>query len=65
MVETIMAEMNPRKLPADWIGRNDFVPFQQILTRETDDSRYRILSQLLANEFSELKTHQAEAQRAG
>jgi hypothetical protein len=54
-----------KKMQPDWIGTNNFVQFQEVLNRATDDGKFRILSQLLANEFAEFKKPQAQARRAG
>jgi hypothetical protein len=47
MVKTFMTKMTQEEMQADTIATNNIVRFQDLLNNETDDSRYRILSQLL------------------
>jgi hypothetical protein len=65
MVETIMTKMTQEKMEADWIATKNIVRFQKLLKSETDDARYRILSQLLAEEFRKFNEPLAEARHAG
>jgi hypothetical protein len=64
MLETTMAKMTQEELQADWTATKNIVRFQELLNGETDDGRYEILAQLLANEFKKLKP-QAETLLAG
>jgi hypothetical protein len=61
MVETIMAKMTQEQMQADWTTTKNIVGFQELLDGETDEGRYSILSQLLADEFKKFKKPQAEA----
>ena len=58
-----MTKMTQDELQADWIATKNIVQFQELLNGETDDGRYEILAQLLANEFEKLKP-KAEPQNA-
>jgi hypothetical protein len=64
-METIMKKMTQEELRADWIATKNIAGFQELLKIETDDGRYRILSQLLADEIAKFKKPQTEAQHAG
>jgi hypothetical protein len=61
MVETIMAKKTQEQMQADWTATKNIVGFQEMLNGETDDGRYKILSQLLSDEFGKFKKPQAEA----
>jgi len=61
MLETIMAKMTQEQMQADWTATKNIVGFQELLNGETDDGRYRILSQLLSDEFGKFKKPRAEA----
>jgi hypothetical protein len=56
-----MAKMTQEQMQADWTATRNIVGFQELLNGETDDGRYRILSQLLSEEFGKFKKPQAEA----
>jgi hypothetical protein len=64
-VETVMTKMTQEQMQTDWTATKNIVRFQELLNSETDDGRYRILSQLLVEEFGKFKKPQAEAQHAG
>ena len=64
MLETIMAKMTQEQMQADWSATKNIVGFQDLLNGETDDGRYSILSQLLAEEFKKFKKPKAEALRS-
>ena len=61
LLETIMAKMTQEQMQADWIATKNIAGFQELLNGETDDGRYRILSQLLSEEFGKFKKPLAEA----
>ena len=50
-----MGQMTKDELSADWVATQNIVRFQELLKRETDDGRYKILALLLANEFEKFK----------
>jgi hypothetical protein len=54
-METITTKMTPEEMQADWIATRNIIRFQESLNGETDDSKYRILSQLLVKEFAQLE----------
>lgn len=56
-----MAKMTQEQMQADWTATKNIVGFQELLNGETDDGRYRILSQLLSDEFGKFKKPPAEA----
>jgi hypothetical protein len=64
MPETIMAKMTQEQMQADWTATKNIVGIQALLDGETDDGRYSILSQLIAEEFKQFKEPQAEAPRS-
>ncbi len=43
------------ELRADWIAAQNITRFQNLLKSETDESRYRILEGLLADEFQKFR----------
>ncbi len=49
---------------ADWTATKNIAGFQEMLNGETDDGRYKILSQLLSDEFGKFKNPQAEAAKS-
>ena len=55
MMESIMMKMIPEERRADWAAPQDGVRFQEKLNAATDDGRYKILGQLLADEFRKFK----------
>jgi hypothetical protein len=55
MERVIMGQMAKDELWADWVATQNIVRFQELLKRETDDGRYKILALLLANEFEKFK----------
>ena len=50
-----MMKMIPEERRADWAAPQDGVRFQEKLNAATDDGRYKILGQLLADEFRKFK----------
>ena len=58
MLETTMTKMTQDELRAGWIATENIVRFQDLLNGETDDGRYRVLAQLLADEFEKFKKPQ-------
>jgi len=64
MLETIMAKMTQEQIQADWTATKNIDGFQELLNGETDDGRYRILSQLLSEEFGKLEKPSAEASKS-
>ena len=60
MIKTALEE-----LQADWTATKNIVRFQELLNGETDDGRYEILAQLLADGFEKFKKPQAKPQNAG
>lgn len=54
-----MTKMTLKEQQVDWIATKNTARFQELLNDETDDGRYRILSQLLAEEFGKIKMHSA------
>jgi len=56
-----MTKPTQEQMQADWIATKNIVGFQELLSGETDEGRYRILSQLLSDEFEKFKKPQAEA----
>jgi hypothetical protein len=58
MMEAIMIRRTQRQLHADRIASGDIVRFQDLLNAETDDGKYEILQQLLADEFGKFGTPQ-------
>ena len=50
-----MTKMTREELQADWTATKNIVRFQELLNDETDDGRYEILAQLLADEFEKFK----------
>ena len=60
-----MTKMTREELQADWTATKNIVRFQELLNGETDDGRYEILAQLLADEFEKFEKTQAEPQNAG
>jgi hypothetical protein len=59
-METITTKMTQQELQADWSAMKNIVGFQELLNGETDDGRYSILSQLLAQQSAKFKKRQAE-----
>ena len=51
MVESIMMKMPQQELRPDWLDTQNLTRFLDILNAETEDGKYEILTQLLANEF--------------
>jgi hypothetical protein len=60
-MEAIMTEKTLKELHTDWIATKDVVGFQQLLNEETDEGRYSILSELLAQEFGRFRKPQAKS----
>ena len=56
-----MAKPTQEQIQADWIATKNIVGFQELLNGEIDEGRYKILSQLLSDEFEKFKKPQAEA----
>jgi len=50
-----MMKMTQEERRAEWAAPLDVVRFQEKLNAETDDGRYKILKQLLADEFGKFK----------
>jgi hypothetical protein len=55
MVESIMMKMPQQELKPDRLDTQNTVRFLDILNAETEDGKYKILTQLLANEFEPFK----------
>jgi hypothetical protein len=55
MMGSIMMKIIPEERRADWAAPQDSVRFQEKLNTETDDGRYKILRELLADEFGKFK----------
>ena len=49
-----MEKSSQEKLYADWIATQNIARFQILLKGEADESRYRILTKLIADEFGKL-----------
>ena len=60
-----MAKMTQEQKQADWTATKNIVGFQELLNGETDDGKYSILTQLLAEEFGKFKKPQVEPLRSG
>jgi len=58
-----MAKMTTEQMQGDLSAIKNIAGFQELLNSETDDGRYKILSQLLSDEFGKLKKPQAEASK--
>jgi hypothetical protein len=63
LLEAIMAKPTQEQIQAHWIATKNIAEFQELLNGERDEGRYRILSQLLSDEFEKFKNPQAEAPR--
>ena len=50
-----MAKMTTEQMQGDLSAIKNIAGFQELLNSETDDGRYKILSQLLSDEFGKLK----------
>jgi len=46
-----MMEMTQQERHADWVITQNIARFQERLSAETDEGKYKILAQLLADEF--------------
>jgi hypothetical protein len=55
MMETSMAQNTKEQLWADWMATQDIGRFSEILNAQTEDSKYKILAQLLSNKLEKLK----------
>jgi hypothetical protein len=55
MMESSMMKMTQEERRAEWAAPLDVIRFQEELNAETDDGRYKILKQLLADEFGKFK----------
>ena len=53
-----MVIMTQEQMQADWFATKNIVRFQELLNGETDDGKYRILAQLLADEFEKFNPPQ-------
>jgi hypothetical protein len=51
MVESIMVKVPQQESWRDWLDTQNMVRFLDMLNAETEDGKYEILTQLLANEF--------------
>jgi hypothetical protein len=58
MVESIMMKMPPQEPLRDWLDMQNMVRFLDMLNAESEDGKYKILTQLLANEFEPFKKTQ-------
>ena len=56
-----MEKMTQERMHADWTATKNIVRFQELLNGETDEGRYRILSQLLSDEFETFKKPRKQA----
>jgi hypothetical protein len=50
-----MMKMPQDKLRTDWVDTQNIVRFQERLNAATEDGRYKILAQLLTDEFRKFK----------
>lgn len=50
-----MTEKTKEQLWADWVATQDSNDFQEKLSAETEDGRYRILAQLLSTDLEKIK----------
>jgi hypothetical protein len=55
MMESIMMKIISGERRSGWAALQDSVRFQEKLNTETDAGRYKILRQLLADEFGKFK----------
>jgi len=58
MVESIMMKMPQQELRPDCLDTQNTVRFLDILNAETEDGKFKILTQLLANEFETFRKAQ-------
>lgn len=54
-----MTKKTQEQMQADWTATKNIAGFQGLLNGETDDGRYKILSQLLSDEFGKFEKPEA------